>query len=110
MNSKMKAVLVVGAVCLLASFAQAADVKELWTKNCASCHGPDGRGQTKAGRQAGVVDLTDGKVQEKFTDDQLFNAVKGGVKDGDKTKMKPAERLTDKEIEKLIAHVRTLKK
>ncbi|MBI2947669.1 MAG: cytochrome c, partial [Verrucomicrobia bacterium] len=81
-----------------------------WTKNCASCHGPDGKGKTKAGRQAGVVDLTDSKVLEKFTDEQMFKRVREGVKDGDKTKMKPAEQLTDKEIQKLIAYVRTFKK
>lgn len=110
MNARMKAVLIVGSVCLVASMAEAATVKELWTKNCASCHGPDGKGKTKAGREAGVVDLSDAKVQEKFTDDQMFKAVKEGVKEKDRTKMKPAERLTDKEIQKLIAHVRTLTK
>ncbi|MBI4659906.1 MAG: cytochrome c [Verrucomicrobia bacterium] len=106
----MKTVLLAGAVCLAAWMAQGADVQELWKKNCASCHGPDGKGKTKAGREAGVVDLTDAKVQEKFTDEAMFKAVKEGVKEKDKTKMKPAERLNDKEIKRLIAHVRTLKK
>lgn len=110
MNGHVKIIGVVGALLLSAWVSQGADVKELWAKNCASCHGPDGRGQTKAGKQAGVVDLTDAKVQEKFTDDQMFKAVKEGVKDKDKTKMKPAERLTDNEIKKLVAHVRTLKR
>lgn len=110
MNAIIKTVLIVGTLALAQSSAEAADIKELWTKNCASCHGPDGKGKTKAGRQAGVVDLTDSKVLEKFTDEQMFKRVKEGVKDGDKTKMKPAEQLTDKEIQKLIAYVRTFKK
>jgi len=49
--------------------ARAADVQENWTKNCGSCHGKDGRGQTKAGRMAEVKDLTDAAVQGNFTDD-----------------------------------------
>jgi len=110
MKTTLKAILISGALALAQSSAEAADIKELWTKNCASCHGPDGKGKTKAGRQAGVVDLTDAKVQAQYTDEQMFKAVKEGVKDGDKTKMKPAEQLTDKEIQKLIAHVRTFKK
>ncbi len=111
-NMKMKMTVAIGIAFITVGQASshAIDVQELWSKNCASCHGKDGRGQTPAGKKAGVVNLTDSAVQEKFSDDEMFKAVKEGRKDGDKVKMKPAERLTDREIKALISHVRTLKK
>jgi cytochrome c553 len=95
------------------STTRAAELQENWTKNCGSCHGKDGRGQTKAGRMAEVKDLTDAAVQSAFTDEQAFNQIKGGLKDksGEKFRMKPfSDKLTDEEIKALVAHVRTLKK
>jgi cytochrome c553 len=95
------------------SSAPAADVQENWTKNCGSCHGKDGRGQTKAGRMAEVKDLSDAAVQGAFTDEQAFKQIKEGLKDksGEKFRMKPfADKLTDQEIKDLVARVRTLKK
>ena len=52
----------------------------------------------------------DPKVQALFTDEKAFAAIKEGVKEGDKSKMKPAEKLTDEEIKALVSYVRTLKK
>ena len=106
-----KATMIVLAVfgAALAS-APAADVKELWEKNCAKCHGPDGRGDTKLGKKADVKDMTDGKYQADLNDDKAFKAVKEGIKEGDKIRMKPAEGITDADIKALIGHVRTFKK
>ena len=42
--------------------------------------------------------------------DLAVKAIKEGVKDGDKVKMMPAEKLTDDEIKALVAFVRGLKK
>ena len=88
----------------------AADVKTNWEKQCLKCHGPDGKGETKLGKKSEVKDLTDPKVQALFTDEKAFAAIKEGVKEGDKSKMKPAEKLTDEEIKALVSYVRTLKK
>jgi mono/diheme cytochrome c family protein len=89
----------------------AADVKENWNTHCASCHGKDGRGQTKAGRMAGVKDQTDGSYQGTLADDKMFKSIKEGIKDGDKDKMKPfKDKLSDDEIKALIAQVRSFKK
>ena len=41
----------------LTAVAQAADDKALWDKHCGSCHGPDGKGDTKAGKLTKVRDL-----------------------------------------------------
>jgi cytochrome c553 len=95
---------------LLACPSWAADVQANWAKHCASCHGKDGKGQTKAGKVAGVKDQTDAKYQASLTDDKMFKSIKEGLKDGDKIKMKPAEGLSDDEIKALVAHVRTFKK
>lgn len=89
----------------------AADAKENWEKHCAKCHGADGKGQTKMGQKLGIKDYTDPKVQESFTDDEAFKAIKEGLKDKDgKTLMKPAEGLSDDEIKALVKHVRSFKK
>ncbi len=96
---------------LLTGACLAADVAANWTTHCAPCHGKDGKGQTKAGRMAGVKDQTDSQYQASLTDEKMFQSVKQGLKDGAKEKMKPfGEKLTDEEIKALVGHVRTLKK
>jgi mono/diheme cytochrome c family protein len=91
--------------------ACAGDAKENYEKSCAKCHGPDGKGQTKMGQKLGIKDLTDAKVQEGFTDDKAFKAIKDGLKDKeDKTLMKPAEGMSDDEIKALVKYVRDFKK
>ena len=99
---------VLGTACLSAS---AADVKENWDKQCAKCHGAEGKGDTKMGQKLSIKDLTDAKLQAELKDDKAFKSIKEGVRDADgKVKMKPAEGLSDDEIKALVAHVRTLKK
>jgi len=96
---------------LLAGTALGADVGANWTTHCASCHGKDGKGQTKAGRMAGVKDQTDAQYQAGLKDDKIFTSIKEGLKDGAKEKMKPfKDKLNDDEIKALIAHVRSFKK
>jgi cytochrome c6 len=96
---------------LLTGRALAADAKENWENNCAKCHGADGKGQTKMGRQLGVKDYTDAKVQGEMKDDQMLQRTKEGLKEGSKEKM-PAykEKLSEQEIKDLIALVRGFKK
>src|ERR1043165_7796898 len=100
--------LVIMAAGILA--APAATVNENWDKNCAKCHGPDGKGETKLGKKAEVKDMTDAKWQADLKEDKAFKSVKEGIKDGEKIRMKPAEGVTDEEIKALIAHTRTFKK
>jgi cytochrome c553 len=90
---------------------RAADVKETYDKQCAKCHGPDGKGQTKMGQKLGIKDYSDAKVQAEFKDEEAFKAIKEGRKDKDgKVLMKPAEGVSDDEIKALVAHFRTFKK
>ncbi len=105
--------LIVCSLALLAAGAvsvRAADAKELWEKNCTKCHGEDGKGKTKMGEKLGMKDYTDAKVQADLKDDQMMKAIKEGVKDGDKTKMKAFGDLSDDEVKALVAHIRAFKK
>ena len=108
----MKKIMLVGAIMGVSlSLSFAATPKENWDQNCAKCHGADGKGGTKMGQKLGVRDYTDPKVQESFTDDQAFKAIKEGVKADGKEKMKGfAEKLSDEEIKDLVKHVRSCKK
>ena len=90
--------------------ASAADVKENWDKECAKCHGPDGAGKTKMGEKLKVEDYTSAGVQAKMKDEEMAKAIKEGVKDGEKTKMKGFGDLSDDEVKALVKHVRSLKK
>jgi len=90
--------------------ASAADVKENWEKNCAKCHGPDGKGDTKMGKKLEIKDFTDAKYQASMKDEDMLKAMKEGVKDGEKVRMKAAEGLSDDEMKALVTYVRGLKK
>jgi cytochrome c553 len=87
--------------------ANAIDVVALWKKHCASCHGADGKGQTKAGRTKKVEDLTNPEIRAKFDRERMIQATKEGVKDdAGKERMKPyAEKLSDAEIAALTDYV-----
>ncbi len=99
---------VLGAAALSAS---AADGKALYEKDCAKCHGADGRGETKMGKKLGAKDYTDAKVQEELKDDAAVKAIKEGYKDKDgKVIMKPAEGLSDEDMKALVAYMRSFKK
>lgn len=109
---KMIAKLSVLAVLVFASSNSfGADAKANWEKHCAKCHGADGKGQTKMGRQAGAKDYTDPKVQAEIKDESAFKAIKEGLKVNGKEAMKPsADKLSDDEIKALIEQVRSFAK
>jgi cytochrome c553 len=91
--------------------ARAADAKALYAKDCAKCHGEDGKGETKMGKKLGAKDYTDAKVQAELKDEAAFKAIKEGLKDKDgKTLMKPAEGTSDEDIKAVVAYMRTFKK
>ena len=108
---KKMILLAIGLFAAGALTASAADATENWAKHCASCHGKDGKGETKAGKKAEVKDLTDAKYQASFTDEQATTQIKDGMKKDGKERMKPfKDKLTDDEVKALVAHIRGLKK
>ena len=108
----MKRTLLITGLLLATGVAlHAADAKENWTKHCAKCHGEDGKGQTRMGKQAGAKDYTDAKVQEGIKDEEAAKVIKEGLTADGKKKMDPyKDKLGDDEIKALVAHIRSFKK
>jgi cytochrome c6 len=103
---------IVAVLAIGVSAATAAESSENWGKLCASCHGKDGAGHTKAGKKLEVKDLTAADYQKSFSDADAFAGLKSGLKSPDGVeKMKPfSDKLSDDEIKALVAYVRTLAK
>ena len=90
---------------LLAAPAAFGDAAEIYTKNCASCHGADGKGQTAMGKKFKLKDYTDAKVQAGFTDKEATTVILEG-----KGAMKTKGKVTEPEAKELVKYIRTLKK
>ncbi len=92
-------------------YASAGDVKEVWQKECAKCHGLGGKADTKMGKKLELKDWTDPAVQEKMKDEEMAKVIKEGKKDGDKMKMKAyAETVSETDAKELIKMIRGFKK
>jgi cytochrome c553 len=97
------------ALAAATAVVRADDAAANWDKSCKKCHGADGKGATPMGKKMSIKDFTDAKYQASFTDEQATKAIKEGIKDGDKVKMKAAEGLSDDDIKALVAKVRAFK-
>src|SRR3954447_19732745 len=108
----MKTLLLVSGLLMAAvGTLNAADAKENWDKQCAKCHGADGKGQTKMGKQNGAKDYTDAKVQAEIKDEAAIKTIKEGlVVDGKKKMDGYKDKLSDDEIKALVAYIRQFKK
>ena len=79
---------------------------DLFKKNCARCHGRDGRANGLKAKATGTRNLTAAKWQDRVSDERIFNSISNG-----KGKM-PAygKKLSEAEIDSLVTYVRSLKK
>jgi cytochrome c6 len=96
-------------ICILASFLSPAFAQEsaadTYAAKCKMCHGADGTGNTPAGKIAKIVSFKDPSIV-KASDDELIAVVKNG-----KNKMPAfAGKLSDDQINSLVAYIRTLQK
>ena len=85
-----------------------AEGKQLFTKNCQSCHGALGKGDGKGGAalKPPPADLTDDMWKHGSTDAEIFAVIRDGAKG---TGMRGfAGRMTTKELWTVLNYVRTL--
>ena len=114
----MKVSMLVIAISLfgaVSALADAPDASAIWNDakraKCVTCHGPDGKGDTKMGKQKGVKDMSSADWQKSKSDEDILNAVLKGIdreENGKKIKMEPLKNGTDDEAKALLAFVRGL--
>jgi cytochrome c553 len=98
------------ALAFTAGASYAATAADNWENSCASCHGADGKAQTKQGKKLKVRDYTDPKVQAEMKDDTMLAAILDGVKENGKERMKGYKgELSEQECKDLVAFIRQLK-
>ena len=92
------------AVLIPALNASADTTNAVYLKNCAICHGKDGKAQTSIAGKLGVKDLSHSKLSDAQIEQQIRE---GRPADQNSSKM-PAfkDRLTDEEIKSLITAVK----
>ncbi|MEI6653213.1 MAG: cytochrome c [Verrucomicrobiota bacterium] len=87
--------------------ANAEDGSAIYGKECAKCHGADGKGDTAMGKKLKIKDLT--VEATKLGEAKIEATIKGGVKDGDKTRMKAFADMSEADVKAVAKHVLTLK-
>lgn len=99
------------ALAFTAAASYAAPASENWENSCASCHGADGKGQTKQGKKLKVKDYTDAKLQTELKDEEMVKAILDGVKgENGKERMKGfKEELSEQDAKDLVAYIRKFK-
>ena len=106
-TSHLKASAVPAASAEVASLsASADDGAALFQRNCAVCHGKDGKGLPNW-KAKGQPDFTDAKWQKAHTDAQISSVIQNG-----KGRNMPAfkSRLSDGDVSAIIAQVRAFGK
>ena len=102
---------VIGALAIAANSIPASSAKgrtaaELYSRNCASCHGRDGGAKTMKARSNHARKLNDSEWQDRVSDERIFNSIMNG-----KGKMPGYSRkLSEQEINSLVSYVRGLKR
>jgi mono/diheme cytochrome c family protein len=76
---------------------------DLYVKNCARCHGKDGKGKEARGETPNIPDLTSHKWHEQRSDAQLVASILDG-----KGKDMPAfgDKITEEQARQLVKHLR----
>ncbi len=91
---------------VLAPGIAAADGAAAFKKNCATCHGADGKGETAMGKKMKIAPLAG------LAEDKIKAAIDGGVKrekDGVKQEMKPMKDKLGADYDAVVAFVKGLK-
>ena len=106
MKKLLSAVAVLAVLCLAATATHAQDVasgEKVYKAKCASCHGPDGKGETAAGKATKARDLCSAEVKAE-SDAAWTDIITKG-----KNKMPSYDKkVTDAEVKDVIAYMRSL--
>jgi len=106
MKKLLSAFAVLAVLCLAAAGLRAQDVasgEKVYKAKCASCHGPDGKGETAAGKATKARDICSEEVK-KESDAAWTEIITKG-----KNKMPPYDKkITDAEVKDVIAYMRSL--
>lgn len=111
MKTTTKIALASLVLALAGGVSYAAPASENWENSCASCHGADGKGQTKQGKKLKIRDYTDAAVQAELKDEEMVKAILDGVKgDNGKERMKGfKDELSEQDAKDLVAFIRQMK-
>jgi mono/diheme cytochrome c family protein len=89
----------------------AEDGKAIYTRDCTSCHGDSGDGNTPMGLALKASDLSKPELHAVMPDDYMFWRVsEGGAFPPFNSGMTPFKSLTEEQRWQVIAYVRSLKK
>jgi mono/diheme cytochrome c family protein len=106
MRKVVSGIVAVAVLCLAGSVVRAQDKasgEKVYKTKCASCHGPDGKGETAAGKVTKVRDICSDDVK-KETDAAWADIIVKG-----KNKMPSYDKkITDAEVKDVIAYMRSL--
>jgi mono/diheme cytochrome c family protein len=95
---------------LAATPAPPAAGREVYAKKCASCHGDDGRADTKMGKKTEARAFTDRAWQSSVNDAAVRRGIADGTPSGKPAGHAYAGKLTPAEIDALVAMVRAFGK
>jgi mono/diheme cytochrome c family protein len=115
-DTKMKKLLAIVGLGIFSMSAVAfaegdAKIARTYASKCGSCHGEDGKGETKKGKEMGVKSMATAEWQ-KTTDEKIKKAIVDGATgkgpDGKETKMEAyGTKLKPEQIDALVGYVRT---
>ncbi len=92
----------------ITSYVWAAGAQDLYSDNCASCHGPTGKGDGPAGKMLQPPPADFATALKGKTDDYIKKVIKeGGAANGKSANMPPAD-LTDDQIKSLVDYIKHL--
>lgn len=106
MKKVLSGIVAVAVLCLAGSVVRAQDKasgEKVYKAKCASCHGPDGKGETAAGKVTKARDICSAEVKKEADAAWTDIIVKG------KNKMPSYDKkITDAEVKDVIAYMRSL--
>ena len=106
MKKALTGIAVAAILCLAGSIVRAQDVangEKVYKAKCASCHGPDGKGETAAGKATKVRDICSADAKKETDAAWTEIIVKG------KNKMPSYDKkITDAEVKDVVAYMRSL--